>query len=118
MADGTKLKPMVVFKQKTMPKDKFSPGLLVCVQEKGWVDNSVLKQWLHKVWFQHPGALMKKKLLLVSVMFLVHLTDQVKAKLKNANTLPAVIPGGCASVLQPLDVCLTNLQKQSARTVP
>ena len=77
MADGTKLKPMVVFKRKTMPKNKFPPGLLVCVQENRWVDNSVLKQWLHKVWFQRPGALMEKKSLLVWDMFCAHLTDQV-----------------------------------------
>ena len=56
MADGTKLKPMVVFKCKTMPKDTFPPGLLVCVQEKGWVGNVVLAEWLEKVWFRRPGG--------------------------------------------------------------
>jgi len=28
MADGTKLTPMVIFKQKTMPKEKFLTGVI------------------------------------------------------------------------------------------
>ena len=36
LADGTKL-PMVVFKRKTMPKEKFAPGILVQVNEKSWM---------------------------------------------------------------------------------
>ena len=35
LADGTKLKPAVVFKRKTMPKEKFPTGVLVYVQPKG-----------------------------------------------------------------------------------
>jgi hypothetical protein len=29
-ADGQKLKPMVVFKRKTIPKEKFPPNIVVC----------------------------------------------------------------------------------------
>ena len=35
MADGTKLKPMVIFKCKTMPKEKFLKGILVYIHPKG-----------------------------------------------------------------------------------
>ena len=35
MVDGTKLKAMVIFKRKSMPKDKFPPGLVVHVNPKG-----------------------------------------------------------------------------------
>ena len=37
LADGTKLKPMVIFRRKTMPKDKFCPGVLVHVHPRGWM---------------------------------------------------------------------------------
>ena len=39
MADGTKLKPMVIFKRKTMPKEKFPKGVLVHVHPKGWMQS-------------------------------------------------------------------------------
>ena len=39
MADGTKLKPIVIFKRKTMPKEKFPKGVLVHVHQRmdGWM---------------------------------------------------------------------------------
>ena len=46
MADGTKLKPMVIFKCKTMTKDKFPHGIVVHVHPKGWMD----EVWNEKVW--------------------------------------------------------------------
>ena len=45
----------------------------------------------------------------------MHLTDQVKAKLKSAYTLPAVISGGFTSELQPLDMCINNPFKYKVR---
>lgn len=37
LADDTKLKPMIIFKCKTMPKEHIPPGVLVHVHEK-WLD--------------------------------------------------------------------------------
>ena len=42
MADGTKLPPYVVFKRKTMPKDKLPSGVIVRVQEQGWFNDSIM----------------------------------------------------------------------------
>ena len=39
MADGTKLKPMVMFKRKTMPKGNFAAGVVIHVHPNGWMDN-------------------------------------------------------------------------------
>ena len=114
MADGSKLKPVVVFKRKTMPKEKLPSGLLVLVQEKGWVNEAVLMEWLDKVWFRRPGALLNHSLL-VWDMFRVHLLDSVKRKLKDNKTRQAVIPGGTTSILQPLDVCLNKPFKTTMR---
>ena len=61
LADGTKLKPTVVFKRKTMPKEKLPSNISVYVQEKGWVDETVLSKWLNDVWFKRPGAFLKNK---------------------------------------------------------
>ena len=54
-ADGGKLPPMVIFKRKTMPKDKFPPGVVVHVHPKGWMMKMAC----------YCGALLKKAALLV-----------------------------------------------------
>lgn len=115
MADGTKLLPAVVFKRKTMPKEKFPAGVLILVQQKGWVDEKILSTWVDKVWANRPGGLLKKRSLLVWDMFRVHLMDSIKKKLIDAKTHQAVIPGGTTSVLQPLDVCLNKPFKTHVR---
>jgi len=55
LANGTKLQAMVIFKRKTMPKDKLPSGVMVAIQEKGWVDKNLLQQWLKNVWDKQPG---------------------------------------------------------------
>ena len=55
MADGTKLKPMVVFKRKTMLKEKFPKGVLMHVHLKGWVDDEGCKLWINQVWINRSG---------------------------------------------------------------
>ena len=60
MADGTKLKPMVIFKRKTMPKEKFPSGVLVHVHEKGWMDEAGTKKWLDEVWGRRKWCPEKK----------------------------------------------------------
>ncbi|KAH1173359.1 hypothetical protein KIL84_017881 [Mauremys mutica] len=49
-ADGAKLRPMIIFKRKTMPKIKFPVGVFVHVNEKGWMDEEGVKLWLDNVW--------------------------------------------------------------------
>ena len=56
-----KLKPMVIFKWKTQPKEKFPPGVVVHHHPKGWMDADGMKLWIQKVWSLWPGGLLKKK---------------------------------------------------------
>lgn len=108
MADGTKLKPMVVFNRKTMPKEKLSEGVLVHVNEKGFINEDLCNVCLEKVWSTHPGALINRKSLLVWDMFQGHLGDKMKRILKSMKVTQAMIPGSCTSVLHPLDVSLNK----------
>ena len=48
MADGTKLKSMVIFKQK-LPKENFPPGVLIHCHLKGWMDEVGMKLWIESV---------------------------------------------------------------------
>ena len=60
-----KLKPMVIFKRKTQPKDKFPPGVVIHHHPKGWMDAEGMKFWIEKVWSSQPAGLLRKKSLLV-----------------------------------------------------
>ena len=42
-ASGIHLPPMLIFKRKTMPKEKFPRGVIIKVNEKGWMNNSMMK---------------------------------------------------------------------------
>lgn len=115
LADGTKLKPMIIFKRKTMPTGNFPTGVLVHVHAKGWMDENGVKLWIKNVWENRPGALRKPKSLLVWDMFRSHRTDGVKRRMNECNTDLAVIPGGLTSLVQPLDVSINKPFKDSLR---
>ena len=85
LADGTKLKPMVIFKRKTMPKDNFPTGIVVHNHLKGWMDESGVKIWIEKVWRARPGGFANTQSLLVWNSFSAHLTDTVKQQLRENN---------------------------------
>lgn len=109
LADGKKLPPYVILKWKNLPKNEsFLPGLIVKAQEKGWLDNELLLEWIKRVWNQQPGALLKHPGMLVMDSFRGHLTDNVKKGLSKIKTQQVIIPGGMTSMLQPLDVCINK----------
>ena len=104
MVDGTKLKPMVIFKRMTMPKDRVPPDLVVHVHLKSWMDEDGMYVWLRKVWGVRPGGMLRKKSLLVFDAFRAHLVDgvksrSVKSRTRDMKTDLCVIPGGLTSQL-------------------
>jgi hypothetical protein len=50
-ANGQKLPPHVVFKHKMMAK-KFPQGIIVHVQESGWMTEDLVNDWIKSVWFR------------------------------------------------------------------
>ena len=87
LADGTKLRPMIIFKRKTLPKgEKFPNGVLIHCHPKGWMDESGVIMWHERVWCNRPGGLLKKNSLLVWDQFRGHLTESVKTALAQAKT--------------------------------
>ena len=60
LADGTHLKPMVIFKRKTVPKNlNFPRGVVVHAQEKRWMDEKGMRIWVEKVWACRPGGMLR-----------------------------------------------------------
>ncbi|CAG8843724.1 34395_t:CDS:2, partial [Gigaspora margarita] len=89
LADGSKLLPIVIFKGKRVPKDNYSSGIVVKMQ-----DNEPEGQ--------------NKRLLLVFDLFEEHLITIVKNKCYNMNTVLDVIPSRLTSVVQPLDISINK----------
>ena len=64
-----------------------------------------MKEWITKVWVQY---IKKQPSLLVLDSFSAHLTEENQVIFAHCNTTVIAIPGGCTSVLQPLDVSINR----------
>ena len=101
MADGRKLKPLIVFKGKRTPEDvKNCRGVIIEMSPNGWMQMANTEVGLKKCW----GALAFGKRMLVWDSFKCHVADETRSTVKKLNTVMAVIPGGCTKFLQPADV--------------
>ena len=112
---GKILPPMIIFKGTTARSIhgiKGSNGTVVSYQKKAWVDEDEMLKWITHVWIVYTK---KEPSLLFLDSFSAHLTDKVKDAFKRYNTTIVVIPGGCPSVLQPLDVSVNKPVKSILR---
>jgi hypothetical protein len=98
-----------------MPKEKLPAGLVFRCQEKVWMTNELMMDWVKVVWKLRPGTLLNKRGMLVLDSSKGHLTQQIKEEMRKANTDPVVIPGGMTSLLQVLDVVVNKPFKDHLR---
>ena len=107
-ASGKMLPPFVVFKGKTKRGIRKVPvphDVVCTTQVKGWMDEERMLERIQKVWAPYVDG---NRALLSLDRFSGHLTDKVKDALDKCGTKMLVIPGGCTSVLQPLDVSINK----------
>ncbi|CAI2192016.1 2000_t:CDS:1 [Funneliformis geosporum] len=83
------------------------------MQEKGWMNEDLMKVWFQEVWEKHVKSDKRSSLVLDS--FEGHKTEFIKEKCKQMNIDLAIIPGGLTSLVQPLDVCLNEPFKDRMR---
>ncbi|GJP59880.1 hypothetical protein CLOP_g15673 [Closterium sp. NIES-67] len=117
-ATGRKLPPMVIFKRKTIPNIRAPPGLLICAHEHGWMDSGLVQDWVQHVllpFVRPPPGVARSKTLLILDSYHGHLTDAVLGSLRWHRITPAIIPGGCTPLLQPLDVVINRAFKAGVR---
>ena len=104
-ANGQKLPPMVIFKRKTLPKEKFPVGVVIKANPKGWMDEEMMNDWLREIYVKRPdGFFHISPSLLIYDSMRAHLTNTVKAQVKKTNSELAIIPGGLTKELQPIDI--------------
>ena len=103
--DSVVLLALAIFKGKKHPKIH-EVGVFIRVQEKAREDETMMMEWIDLViWEQATEG---RRALLILDSLSAHITMAIKQKLKEINTVPVVIPGGCTSKVQPLDM---NLNK-------
>ena len=115
-SSGLKLPPMVIFKRKTLPKGKFPDGVVVKANEKGWMDEDLMRAWISEVFIKRPGGFFHTlSLMLICDPMHAHLTETVKSLVRRANTGLTVIPGGLTKILQPLNISVNRPFKAKLR---
>ncbi|XP_072279403.1 uncharacterized protein [Pyxicephalus adspersus] len=117
LANGTKLRPILIFKRKTLPKKiKFPPRITVLSHAEGCIDEQGTKKWLEEIWNKRPRAAVKKKpSMLILDMVGAHISEDIREAAESSQTTLAYIPDGLTSILQPLEVSLHNLFKDRVR---
>ena len=105
---------LVIFKRKTIPKEKWPKGVVVSANEKGYIDADMVCFWLENIWRKRKNSFFCKKSVLIYDSSRPHLTDEVKQKVKKFSDL-VVIPGGLTSKLQPLDLSVNKSFKDRMR---
>ncbi|NWX35094.1 POGZ protein, partial [Notiomystis cincta] len=113
LADGKVLPALVISKGPPPPPAAAVPAsVLLESKENGCDDDEIMELWAARIWKKHMecqrGA---SKGMLVLDCHRTHLSEEVLAVLSAAGTLPAVIPAGCSSRIQPLDVCVKRAVK-------
>lgn len=114
-AGGQKLKPMLIFKRATMPREQLPSGVVVTCNKKGWMNTDVMGIWTDKCFRTRQGGFFKKKSLLVFDAMTAHKESSVQKKINAAGAHIAVIPGGLTCKLQPLDVAVNRPFKTFVR---
>lgn len=112
-ADGTKLKPFVVFKRrrKLIELEKKFPDIVIAYSVNGWMDYSLTSDFLQRV----IGSFSFSRRLLVWDSYRCHIMDSIKKQLNGMKIDTAVIPGGCTKYIQPADVSWNKSFKSKYR---
>ncbi|XP_039697548.1 pogo transposable element with ZNF domain isoform X5 [Pteropus medius] len=110
LADGTVLPTLVFCRGQVDQPADVPDSILLEAKETGYSDDEIMELWSTRVWQKHT-ACQRGKGMLVMDCHRTHLSEEVLAMLSASSTLPAVVPAGCSSKIQPLDVCIKRTVK-------
>ncbi|GFW43467.1 pogo transposable element with KRAB domain [Trichonephila clavipes] len=115
-ADSTKLKPLLIFKRKTIPKENFPRSVVIWCNEKGWCNEDIILDWFQEVWKKREGAFFNSKGVLITDSMRAHIKNNVKAEAKKTiGAELSIIPGGLTKILQPQDISVNRSFKSRVR---
>jgi len=123
-ADGTKLKPMIIFKgerqgriaTKEFPTSQYRNDLVLAAHPSAWQDEENLQDWVDGVLVPHlqqnaNGA----PVFLFLDHFAAHLTENFRNRMTALGVQLNHIPKGCTWLVQPIDVGIGKPFKERMR---
>ena len=114
-ANGTKLKPFVVFKGKgtrLMKNLQRIPGIVVRFSTNGWMNDELTVDYLRTM----IGVFSFSKRLLVWDAYKCHTSHTVMAETSQLRLHTAVVPGSCTKYIQAADVVWNACFKSKLRS--
>ena len=111
-AAGDVLPPMIIFNGVGKLELNVPKGWVVTVQPEALMDETVMVQWVKEILLPFTK---KNRSMCILDSFHGHLTTKVEDALRRGNSVMGVIPTGCTSKLQPLDVSLSKPFKCAVR---
>ncbi|NWV27218.1 POGZ protein, partial [Origma solitaria] len=113
LADGKILPTLVISRGGNSPPPSKIPSSILLESKENYGDEEIMELWAARVWRKHAEfhGEGRKKGILVLDSHRTHLSEEVLSVLSSAATLPAVIPAGCSSRIQPLAVCIERSLK-------
>ncbi|NXF14251.1 POGZ protein, partial [Smithornis capensis] len=110
LADGSVLPALVLHRGRLPPPASVPDSILLEARGGGYGDDELMELWAARVWRKHTACHASKAMLVLDC-HRTHLSEEVLAALGASGTLPAVVPAGCSSKIQPLDVCIKRTVK-------
>jgi hypothetical protein len=110
LSNGLILPPYIIFKKSTAKDDEVSKSVGKCfvAQNKtGWMSESLMIDWLKKVFFAQPIPVGTRRILIVD-SYSVHVRANIKKFVEDRNVKYILIPGGITYLVQPLDVSINK----------
>ncbi|CAI5992684.1 unnamed protein product, partial [Closterium sp. NIES-65] len=93
-------------------------GIVVQAQDNGWMDETAVQTWLSKEVLPHLNPQRgqnARRAMLVLDSYRGHITQTMLQSYRTHSITPAVIPAGCTSQIQPLDVSINRCFKAAVR---
>ncbi|NXT80127.1 POGZ protein, partial [Zapornia atra] len=110
LADGSVLPALVFYRGHVQQPANVPESIMLEAKENGYSDDEVMELWASRVWQKHTECQNSKGMLVLDC-HRTHLSEEVLSLLSASSTLPAVVPAGCSSKIQPLDVCIKRTVK-------
>ncbi|KAM9514936.1 pogo transposable element with ZNF domain isoform 4-T5 [Guaruba guarouba] len=110
LADGSVLPTLVFYRGHVQQPANVPESIVLEAKENGYSDDEVMELWSSRVWQKHTQCQNSKGMLVLDC-HRTHLSEEVLSLLSASSTLPAVVPAGCSSKIQPLDVCIKRTVK-------
>ena len=117
-ADGIcRSKPLLIFRGKydnnstarRAESKRYHSGVIVEFNDDAWANEATILRWIKKQYLPataYPSKTVPRLLTMDS--FTAQKTDKVLQKLREINTIPSLIPGGCTGYVQVLDVAVNK----------